>query len=150
MGKLTTSILLCFVSNASGVRVMIVMITLMKVESKNVIIVAWIFVVTTRVVPLAICQDFHCSACADIDIVGAAKSCDDHESFCTSCIFGHNTSCVHCLGLHFPTIVARNKKQKEENDELKRKNKELRSKNGNLTKVNKELQNDIEDLRGSG
>lgn len=56
----------------------------------------------------------------DIDIVGAAKSCDKCESFysiCTSCTMRHPTSgdCNTCLGLHFPTVVARSRKQKEEN-----------------------------------
>ena len=102
------------------------------------------------------CSDFHCSACADIDIVGAAKSCDKCESFysliCTSCTMRHPTSgdCNTCLGLHFPTVVARSRKQKEENDKLKGKNKQLRSKNGDLTKEVKELKGEIEDLRGSG
>ena len=92
----------------------------------------------------------------DIDIVGAAKSCDKCESFysliCTSCTMRHPTSgdCNTCLGLHFPTVVARSRKQKEENDKLKGKNKQLRSKNGDLTKEVKDLQGEIEDLRGSG
>jgi len=98
------------------------------------------------------CSDFHCSACADIDIVGA-QHCDKCVSFyslCTSCTMRTSGDCTTCLGLHFPTIVARNKKQEEENDKLKRKNKQLRSKNGDLTKEVKELQSEIGDLRGSG
>jgi len=97
------------------------------------------------------CSDFHCSACADIVIVGAAKSCDDcysRYSICTDCIDAIN--CERCLGLHCPTVVARSKKQEEEIDKLKGKNKQLRSKNGDLTKEVKDLQGEIEDLRGSG
>ena len=54
----------------------------------------------------------------------------------------HHTSgdCDTCLGLHFPTIFAWDKKQEERIDKLEGENEQLRSKNDNLTKEIKELQ----------
>jgi len=91
--------------------------------------------------PCYSCDKFYCSACADIDIVGAAKTCDGgrcNYAFCVNC--SQNCYCDGCRGVHFNTLFARDKKHKKENSKL---NKQVTR----LHIINEELRKEIEELQ---
>ena len=91
------------------------------------------------------CHKFHCSICADIDIVGATRRCGNdrcHYGFCLDCI--DDTRCHECLGMHFSALKARTSKEINVlNGEIT----QLRSNNGDLEEENEELRREIEELR---
>ena len=99
--------------------------------------------------PCYACNIFYCSACAEIDIVGAAETCDGgrcNYAFCINCS-KRRCHCDACLGVHFNTLFARDKKHKKENSELNGEITQLRSNCGDLAEENEELRREIEELR---
>ena len=103
-----------------------------------------------------ICNKFYCSECEDIDIVGAPKTgkyCDRcNYAFCINCIDPDRTrgricECDGCRGVHTDALFARNKKQKEEINELKGEITLMHSNIGDLAEENEELRREIEELR---
>jgi len=91
------------------------------------------------------CAEFHCSACAAIDTVGATKRCEDHHCYCQFCLhcFGDG-GCESCQSKHFSALHARKSEQEEE---LKGEITQLHSKVGDLAEENEELRREIEELR---
>ena len=94
------------------------------------------------------CDKFYCSACAGIDIVGAATTCDGGRCNYATCVnCSKNCYCDACRGVHFNTHFARDKKHKKENRELNGEITQLRSNCGDLAEENEELRREIEELR---